>query len=94
MPEFDHLSFVQLDMAGINRVGMHQRRLMHMRLGAVLMSIAAVIVVRSQMRVRRRTLSRQKGGQENVAQCGVDALPDHEEIEFKGIWLGQNLGRN
>lgn len=90
MPEIDDLCFVDLNMAGIDRVGVHHRSLMDMRLGAVPMPLATVVVLRSQMRVRRRTLSRHEGGQEYEAPSGADALPDH--VDIGSGWIGFSEG--
>lgn len=67
-------------MARIDGVGVQRRGLMRMRLGVVLMSFAAVVVLGRQVGMRRHPLHRQQGGQQEKQQSGVNALFDHDEM--------------
>ena len=77
--ERNDLRFVELNMGRIKGVGVECNRSMGMRRGVVLVSFAAVIVMGRDMRVRRRPLHRQEGGQQEKQESGVDALFEHEE---------------
>lgn len=80
MIEFDDPRFIGQRMARVNGIGVKRRGLMRMRLGVVLVLFATVLVMGSQVGMRRRPLHRQKGGQQEKQESGVNALFDHDEL--------------
>lgn len=79
MIEINHPRFVDQRMARIDGIGV-RRDLMGMRLGVVLMAIAAMLVRGRQVGMRRRPLHCQEGSQQEKQQSGVNALFDHDEM--------------
>ena len=64
MLKINHLSLVQRQVPGINRVSMKHQGLMGMRIGAMLVPITLMIMRRRQMGVCWRPLDRKKSGQQ------------------------------
>jgi hypothetical protein len=85
MIEIDNLGLTYLRVIGVYRVGMKRDGLMGVSLDAMLVLLAAVIVLRIQVRVRRHPLEHHKGGKQKKNESCVDTSLDHDSIELRVI---------